>query len=118
MKKTLFFSFLSLIYCISSYSSEEISYLNGNSTNLQQTSLNGEAKALAAWNKLIVYIVKGYNEKTPQLLSSDPIFVTKECDYSYNELLKAANEVSEFMVSEKNAENLIRDKLSLCSLII
>ena len=52
MKKTLFFSFLSLICCISSYSSEETSYLNGNSTNLQQTSLNGEAKALAAWNKL------------------------------------------------------------------
>lgn len=52
MKKTLFFSFLSLICCISSYSSEEISYLNDNSTNLQQTSLNGEAKALAAWNKL------------------------------------------------------------------
>lgn len=66
--------------------------------------------------KLIVYIVKGYNEKTPQLLSSDPIFVTKECDYSYNELLKATNEVSEFMVSEKNAENPIRKKLSLCSL--
>ena len=146
MNKTLFFSFLSLIYCISSYSSEETSYLNGNSTNLQQTSSNGEAKALAAWNKLketfgysytvsdsieypdyyggsyiengklIVYIVKGYNEKTPQLLSSDPIFVVKECDYSYNELLKAANEVSEFMVSEKNAENTIREKLSLCSL--
>lgn len=146
MNKTLFFSFLSLIYCISSYSSEETSYLNGNSTNLQQTSSNGEAKALAAWNKLketfgysytvsdsieypgyyggsyiedgklIVYIVKGYNEKTPQLLNSDPIFVVKECDYSYNELLKAANEVSEFMVSEKNAENPIREKLSLCSL--
>lgn len=146
MKKTLFFSFLSFICCISSYSSEETSYLNGNSTNLQQTSLNGEAKALAAWNKLketfgyshtvsdsieypdyyggsyiengklIVYIVKGYNEKTPQLLSSDPIFVVKECDYSYNELLKAANEVSEFIVSEKNAENPIREKLSLCSL--
>lgn len=48
MKKTLFFSFLSFICCISSYSSEETSYLNGNSTNLQQTSLNGEAKALAA----------------------------------------------------------------------
>ena len=41
MKKSLCFSFLSFICCISSYSSEETSYLNGNSTNLQQTSLNG-----------------------------------------------------------------------------
>lgn len=44
MKKTLFFSFLSLICCISSYSSEETSYLNGNSTNLQQTSMEKQKR--------------------------------------------------------------------------
>ena len=66
--------------------------------------------------KLIVYIVKGNNEKVPQLLKSDPVIVIKECEYSYNELLKATNEVSEFMVSEKNTENPIREKLSSCSL--
>lgn len=129
-----------------SCSSEDLSILNNNSAKLQQTSLKGEAEALSAWNRLketfgysrtvsdsikypdyyggsyiedgqlIVYIVKGNNKKTPQLLNSDPIFVVKECDYSYNELLKATNEVSEFMVSEKNTENPIREKLSLCSL--
>lgn len=127
-------------------SSEDLSILNDNSAKLQQTLLKGEAEALSAWNRLketfgysrtvsdsikypdyyggsyiedgqlIVYIVKGNNEKTPQLLNSDPIFVVKECDYSYNELLKATNEISEFMVSEKNTENPIREKLSLCSL--
>lgn len=147
MKKTLFVSILSLICCVSaSWPSEDLGCLNKNNTHLQQTSLNGEAEALAAWNrlkdifgysrtasdsieypdyyggsyiedgKLIVYIVKGNNEKTPHLLSSDPFIVVKECKYSYNELIKATNEVSEFMVSEKNTENPIRKKLSLCSL--
>lgn len=146
MVKVLFFSVLSLICCVSSHFSEDLGYLNSSSTNLQQTSLNGEAAALEAWNrlketfrcsrivsdsieypdyyggsyiedgKLIVYIVKGNNERIPRLLSSDSIFVVKECDYSYNELLKATNEVSEFMVSEKKEENPIREKLSLCSL--
>lgn len=50
------------------------------------------------------------------MLSSDPFIVVKECEYSYNELVKATNDVSEFMASEKNTENTIRKKLSLCSL--
>lgn len=147
MTKTLFVSILYLVCCASaSCPLEDLGCLNENNTNLQQTSLNGEAEALAAWNrlkdilgysltasdsiaypdyyggsyiedgKLIVYIVKGNNEKTPQLLSSDPFIVVKECEYSYNELVKATNDVSEFMASEKNTENTIRKKLSLCSL--
>lgn len=147
MTKTLFVSILYLVCCASaSCPLEDLGCLNENNTNLQQTSLNGEAEALAAWNrlkdilgysltasdsiaypdyyggsyiedgKLIVYIVKGNNEKTPQLLSSDPFIVVKECEYSYNELIKATNDVSEFMASEKNTENPIRKKLSLCSL--
>lgn len=52
MVKVLFFSVLSLICCVSSHFSEDLGYLNSSSTNLQQTSLNGEAAALEAWNRL------------------------------------------------------------------
>lgn len=149
MKKILFFSILSLTCSVSeSCSSDNLSIQNDNTTNLQQTfsNRNGEAEALAAWNKLkgtfgysrtatdsieypdyyggsyvedgklIVHIVKGHNEKATQLLSSDSIFVVKECEYSYNELLKATNDISEFMTSEMNARNPIKENLSLCSL--
>ncbi len=89
----------------SSNSSKKLNCLNEDSTNLQQHSSNGEAEALVAWNrlmdtfrysrtasdsieypdyyggsyiedgKLIVYIVKGNNEKTPQLLNSAPFSI-------------------------------------------
>ena len=61
MKTIPIFVFFSLACCVSvtyscassSNSSKNLYYLDEDSTNLQQNSSNGEAEALAAWNRLM-----------------------------------------------------------------
>ena len=146
MKKTMFFSCLFTMYCVlASCSSDDLDFPVKETTCLQQKR-RGEAEALDAWSKLkntfgysrtatdcinypnyyggsyvedgklIVYIVKEKKDSIPRFLHSDSTFVVKECEYSYNELLKTTNDISEFMVSDKNNGNPIKENLSLCTL--
>ncbi|EJX03305.1 hypothetical protein, secreted [gut metagenome] len=66
--------------------------------------------------KLIVYIVKGERHKGPQFIYTDAAIIVKESRFSYNDLQKTYQAITEFMASCEHAGNPLVEKFSLCSL--